>query len=1115
MQDAGWTRQSEHGARRLSTMQLETHIRIGIAAVLATFWLSGSAAFAQTTLGTASLSGTVRDSSGAAVPDAKIELADVARGLRRESVANAEGLFLFPSLTPGAYDLSVSKEGFQAQKIRGIQLEVGQRGTFDIDLKPGQISSVITVTAESVPQLETESNVVGTVVDSARVQELPLNGRNFLQLALLSGGAVQTNGRSDAIAGQTGRTDNAVLLGGNVGSSTGYLINGIATRGGRLGESALNLSPAAIDQFKVQMSYFMPDQGPNPGLVNLSTKSGGNQYHGELFEFFRNEVLDARNFFAPGPEKLHRNQFGGSVGGPILKDRIWYFGHYEGLREITAFTTSGFTPTQAMFGGDFREQTAAIHDPATFSSQTGTRQPFAGNVIPNNRINAVSQRLLEYYRPGSSLAARPANLFVNPRRRFDDDQFSVRVDGSLSPNQNAFAQYIRQRNTIIAPGLMPYSGSRFPVETDYATLQHTWTMTPTLVNTLRAGFVRNLVFSGNEGAQLGNILKQIGITNTLDDRGISGIGLQGYAGFGRSAGDLGNIENHYQIDDNMYWNTGKHSFQFGASIRYKRTWQQNANANALGSLGFQPQFTAQLAPNAQGQLVPRSGTGDSFADFLLGAPVTGQMIGLPLIPYRYTQFNPYFQDTWKVTRNFTLNYGIAWFLATVPNPVNWAADLPHGFDYASGLLKYAALGEVDPRIMTMNYANVTPRVGFAWRPEFVRNTVLRAGVGTFYSDTKLIEAQFAMVAPPFNSPLTVNNPPTNPIAQYVLGQNIFPAPPPPVLGPGYAERLPNGTSAFLINPSNRTPYLNQWNMSIQHSVRPGDLVELVYMGSSGHNQQHRYEGNQCVVGPDMRCDPATKPYARYSTLLTADFNGNSSYHGMIARYHHQSQAGLDFRFEYTFGKAINDHFQGGSNESQVTNCRACNKASASFDVKQRAVASVIYRLPFGKGRQFGKDMNAVADALAGGWTVTAIATFSTGVPLDVLGPNTTGFNNITHRANRLCDGRSSSLEDSLRTNGFKWFDTTCFAAAPSGYYGSAGRNIIYGPGVHNWDLGVEKNFQLPISEATRLQLRGEFFNAFNHAQFGNPNMTVNTPTFGLINGARAPRLIQLALRLMF
>ena len=610
-------------------------------------------------------------------------------------------------------------------------------------------------------------------------------------------------------------------------------------------------------------------------------------------------------------------------------------------------------------------------------------------------------------------------------------------------------------------------------------------------------------------------MPDIGINNTLDPRGISGITIQGFAGFGRSAGNIGNIDNSYQLDEGMYWSRGTHSFQFGASIRYRRTWQQNANASAVGGLTFQPQFTAQLAANAQGQLVPQARTGSAFADFLLGLPATGQMIGLPLIPYRFTQYNPYLQDTWKISRNFTLNYGIAWFLSTIPDPIGWAAGLPHGLDENTGLLTYAALGQVDPKILSMNWKNFTPRLGFAWRPEFLKNTVIRAGAGTFYSDTKLIEAQFAMVAPPFNTPVTTNNVNTNPLPQFILGQNIFPAQPNLALDESYASRLPNGTTAFVLRPSNRTPYVNQWNFSIQHSIRSGDLIEVVYMGSSGHNQQHRYEGNQCRVGPDLRCDPATRPYPRYSSLLTADFNGNSSYNALIARYHHQTQSGLDLRFEYTYGKAINDHFQGGANDSQISTCRACDKAVASFDVKHRAVASAIYRLPFGKGRSFGKDWNGAVEAIAGNWNITSIATFSTGVPFDVTGPNTTGFNNITHRANRLCDGRSDELEDNVRTNGLKWFDTGCFAAPPAGYYGNAARNVLYGPGIHNYDFGVEKMWAMPLGESSRLQLRGEFFNAFNHAQFGLPASGVASNTFGLISSARAPRLIQLGLRLLY
>jgi len=1082
--------------------------------VLTSVWFTTAIAMGQTTLASAALAGSVKDSSGAVVTGAALELTDPSRDLKRETTSNEDGAFLFPTVPPGSYTLRVTKTGFDAAEVKSITLEVGARPSLDITLTPGRISSVVSVTADSLPLLETESNVIGTVINSSRVQELPLNGRNYLQLALLSGGAVTANNRSDAIASQTGRSSNVVLLGGNVGSSTGYMIDGIAVRGGRLGESPLNLSPAAINQFKVQMSFFMPDQGPNPGMVNLITKSGNNQFHGEAFEFFRNGDLDARNYFSPVAEDLHRNQFGAAVGGPIWRDKTWFFVNFESLRELTAFTTSGYAPTQAMFNGDFSQLSVKIYDPQSYSAGTGQRIVFANNTIPVDRINPVTKKLLQYYLAGASLAMKPNNVFTNPRKTNDDDQWGVRVDHALTQSQTVFFQYLQERGDLISPGLMPYSGAQYPLEADFATAQHSWTISPVLVNTFRIGFARNSIFSGNEGAALGDILPELGISNTLDTRGITGIGVTSYAGLGRSAGNLGNIDNSYQLDDGVYLTKGSHGLQMGASLRYRRTWQQNSNANALGSLNFQPQFTAQLTRNAQGQLVAQPGTGDAFADFLLGLPATGQVIGLPLLPYRFTQFNPYVQDTWKVTRSFTLNYGIAWFIATNPKPVGFAATLPHGFDYQTGLLQYAALGQVPPEILSMNWHNFTPRVGFAWQPSWMKNTVIRAGAGTYYADTKLIEAQFAMVAPPYNSPATITNSPTSPLPTYVLGQNIFPTPPPKTLTPDYAAQLPNGTTAFLLRPSDRTPYVNQWNFSIQHAFTPADSVEVTYLGASGHNQQNRYEGAQCIVSSDLRCNPATKPYPRYASLLTADFNGNSSYEGMIARYQHRTRGGLDFRFEYTFAKALDDHFEGGANEEQITNCRRCDKGPASFDIKHRAVISLIYQVPFGRDRQFGRTIPTVLNLIAGGWSVTAIATFASGMPFDITAANTTGFSNITHRANRLCDGRSDSLEDSLRTNGLKWFDTSCFAAPPSGYYGDVSRNAVYGPGNHNWDIGIQKFF--PLYERTRVEFRGELFNAFNHAQFGAPNSSVaSSSTFGLVSSAGPPRLVQFALRLLF
>ena len=1072
-------------------------------------------AASQTTLGSAALSGTVTDNTGAAVPGAIVKLTETARGLDREAATNDVGRFVFPTIPAGLYSLRVAKDGFETYELTNLNIEVGQLATISAELKIGQMSTVVTVSGERQILIETESNTIGTVVDSARVDALPLNGRNFLQLALLSAGSNEATGRAN-VADQTGHPGRSVIVAGNMGGATGYLVNGIAVRGGRLGELALNLSVGDIDQFKVQQSFFMPDQGPNPGLVNVTTKGGGNSFHGQAFWFVRNKTFDARNFFAPSAEDLKRNQYGFSLGGPILRDRTWFYTHYEGLCEITGLSARVYAATAPMFNGDFREVAEIIHDPSTFDPATGRRQPFANQQIPEARINPVSRRLLEYYRPGASLAQRPQNLFRNPRNTLDDDQFSARLDHAMTVNQMLFGQFIWQDSPAIVEAIMPYAGVFYPSETQMVMAQHTWTASPALVNTARIGLSRNLALNSNEGRTLGPVLDQIGIRNTLDKRGITGIGFQEYAGFGRAAGDLGNVDNNYQIDEGVNWIHGTHNLQFGTSLRYRRSWQQNANAGALGNLGFQRTFTAQLAPDAQGRLVPqRANTGNSFADFLLGYNTTGSYRGLPMLPYRFTQLMPYFQDTWKLTRSLTLNYGISYFFATVPEPQGSARDLAHGFDESTGLLKFAALGEIDPRVVSRDTNNWTPRAGFAWQPGFLPRTVFRGGAGVYYSDTRLIELQFAMVGPPFNDSVDIIHNQFDPRPTWILGQNIFPTQPPLPLDKSYAARLTNA-APFLINEHGRDPYMQQWNFSVQHSITGDNLVELAYLGSSNHALQNRYDYNQCRVGPDLRCDQATRPWPRYTSLLRADFNGNSSYNALLAKFQHRSSRGLNLNFEYTWAKALNDSWEGAaSTNAQITDCRRCDKGAASFDVRHRAVMSALYDLPVGRGRVYGAQMPAVADLLAGGWTVTGIAQFQTGIPFDINVPATTGAAFVSHLPNRVCDGRDSRLAGNLRDNGFVYFRHECFEIPRTGFFGNSGRNIIHGPGIHNWDLGIQKHFPMPLREGMRLQFRAEMFNAFNHAQFNNPTGNLGSPNFTLVTSARQPRRVQFALKFIF
>ncbi|MDE0103595.1 MAG: TonB-dependent receptor [Bryobacterales bacterium] len=1077
-----------------------------IAQAIAMALLVATSASGQGVSGSASVSGTVTDATGGVIPGADVILISPDRGSEQQVSSNESGNYTYPDVTPGVYSVRVSADGFATKEVTDLQVQVGQRAVVDLALDIGQVTEVVTVEAAAV-LLETESNAIGTVVDSERVNELPLNGRNFLQLALLSGGTAPAEGRA-SFAGQIGHPGRFVVVGGVKAANNSYTINGIQVRGARGGELAINVSVANVDQFKVQSSFFMPDQGPNPSMVNVTTRGGTNEFHGELFEFVRNTALDARSFFAPGPEELKRNQFGFAVGGPVVPNKVWFRGGYEGMRERVAFSRGVFTPTQAMFGGDFSEDPFVIHDPDTLDREAGRRNPFPNQAVPRSRFNSVSENLLQYYLPGSSFHQRPNNLFVHPRNTVDDNQFNVRIDTQLTPKQSLFSQFIWSDNAAVRPGAFPLSGAFYPNEFAMWMIQHTYTISPKWISTLRLGVSRNQALFSNEAREVGDILTPLGITGTFDTRGVFAQGIQGFTGFGRSNGDLGNIDNNYQLDPGMTYISGNHQFRFGASIRYRRTWQQNANAGAHGGLRYNRVYSAQLATNAAGNLTPDGRSGNAFADYLLGTPDRGSTRGLPMLPYRHTQFMPYVQDTWKVRRNLTLNWGLSWFKDTIPNPQGRAADFPHGFDPATGLLEFAVLGQVDPRVIEPDSDNFAPRLGLAWQLD--DKTVIRAGAGAYFSDMQLIELQFSAVGPPFTNSVDAINT-GKLIPEFIPGVNIFPVVPLPPIDDNFAQNLPSGITPFTLQEEGRTPYVQQWNLSVQRTLGDNDLLELSYLGNSGHRQQNRYDNNQCQVGPDLRCDRSTRPYLRYNAILQSDFNANSSYNALIARYHHRMSGGLDFRVEYTFGKALYDGWElGGATNNQIATNRALDKGPTSFNVKHRGVVSAIWELPLGRGRRFGSGMGKAADAVVGGWNVTTIATFSNGLPILITVPNRTGSPFVGHRPNRTCSGNLSNVD--LRRDRL-FIDRSCFQNTERGFFGNSDRAPISGPGLNQFDIGIQK--QVALGEARFVQFRVEMFNAFNHAQFLNPNGNVANRNFGLVGGTRRPRLVQLGLKLVF
>jgi hypothetical protein len=378
----------------------------------------------------------------------------------------------------------------------------------------------------------------------------------------------------------------------------------------------------------------------------------------------------------------------------------------------------------------------------------------------------------------------------------------------------------------------------------------------------------------------------------------------------------------------------------------------------------------------------------------------------------------------------------------------------------------------------------------------------------------LIEAQFSAVGPPFQNTVSLLNDQFTPLPTYVLGQNVYPVISVPPLTKDFAANLPAGFSPLVSSPYSRTPYVAQWNFSIQHTIGTNDLIEADYIGTSAHKQQNRYDVDQCVATADLFCNPATRPYPRYNSLLYSNNNGNLSYEALILKYQHQFSHGLTLLANYTFSKTLSDSWETATGTvSQIAGCRACDKGPVSYNVPHRMVISTVYELPFGRGRAFGSHLPRAADLLLGGWNLNGILTFSTGNAFSVTAPNRTGSPNSLVRANRFCDGADSDLSGNLRTNGGVYFDTSCFAQPASGFFGTSGRGVLYGPGNDNWDSAISKTFS--IMESMRLEFRGEFFNTWNHTQFSNPVANSADTNFGLVNSAGAPRLMQGALKLVW
>ena len=1084
--------------------------------------------FAYGQVNTSTIAGIIHDPSGAGLGNATVTITETATGQTRTVRTSDIGEYALPQLPPGHYQLKVEAKGFQSAESNDVVLNIAQRASIDITLQVGNTTSTIEVSA-SANVLDTDTASLGQTITSKPIEDLPLNGRNYLTLGALSPGVIPQIPNSEAgsganqsfVAQTTERPDRSIYVGGQRESSTSYLYDGAELRDPRVGETSISPSLDAVQEFKIQRNFFQAEFGNSPGIINVASRSGTNEWHGSLFEYVRNNFFDAKNFFSPVTEPFKRNQFGGSLGAPILKDKLFVFLNYEGLRQVLGQVQRDLVPTTAELGGNFAGQTT-IYDPLTYNPATQTRQPFPGNQVPVTRINSVSTNYMRYIPAPNSPLIDGANLIGTPSQVLNDDQDNVRVDYVLSPKHSLFFRQTWENGPLTPASLLPLGGQVVSESGENEVFQFTSTLTPSVVNVFRAYHDYANLF-GTQVATSNNLAAALGFTGLSSsplNYGLPDVSIAGYTGFGGAGLTQGDRINSYQLGDSVGWVKGAHSFKFGGEVRQSRLLLDSDNG-ARGAFGFNATWTAALNP-ANG--LPETGTGNAVADYLLGYPTSlSGAVGTSLTHFRLYTSNLYAQDDWKLTPSLTINLGIRYELVTPPTAEPQDLDHISGFSFATDQQLFPVLHQVKNSIINTDYTNFAPRLGLAYNPAWAKSWTVRAGAGIYYDQTQLNEAQFTTNSPPTYGEQSYNYtggglPPSQ------LGVNVLPVTAPAPITPQY--QTPPGTLLFEEDTRGRTPREYQWTASVQKSLATNYLLEVAYVGSAGRFLSKRYNADSDTVpGVLYNAVPGTIRFPNLAGILYSSEGGASDYNSLEAKFEKRFSSGWNVLSAYTYSHSIdNDSGDASGTPNLNPSNFQLDKGSSAFDIRHRWVTSVLYEFPVGKGRRFLSSSSAVTDALIGGWQLNFITTYMSGLSTTVTSPDQSGVVFIAQRANATGINPGSSFTLNGQTispgqgfggnnRGLYWINPNAFSETGPLQLGTSGRNVITGPGSWNTDLSMFKNFRL--HERAVLELRGEFFNIFNNVRFDTPNLDSSSVAFGELVSAEPARIIQVALRLQF
>ncbi len=1063
---------------------------------------------------TGSIAGHVVDASGASMANAPIVITEEQTGVSTSITTNSKGFYSLTLLKPGIYSIQVKVPGFNTAVRANLTLQVAQVLEQDFQLRVGNVKQQVTVFG-GTPLLNTETTDLGNVISRTPLIQLPLNGRNFAQLGLLVPG---TNGgevggtRTTGNGNETARNGANIVADGARGSFNTYLIDGLNDNDQLIGTIKVFPNLEDVQEFKVQIGNYDAGYMSGGAVVNVTTESGTNQFHGSAFEFLRNSALDTRQHSdAPGYiPKYTYNQFGASAGGPIRKGKTFFFVDYQGLRIDSAFSEILTEPTAALRTGDFSAYPATIYDPKTYNAANNTRQPFLNNKISQADLDPVALALLATM-PLPNLPGISNNFRLNDKENNAQDQGDVRVDDVISSKDSMFARYTYGRADIVYPIPLLINGNINPLAyagsprdnhdpSLQATVQEIHIFSPTLSNQFSLGYTRESLDTAPLDAG-NNTSEKLGLTGSDSPgqgSGLASFSISGFSGYSANFQPEIVPQNTVEISDTVSTVHGAHSITYGA----------DAIHNDFGFLQV-PQLYGALSWSGNYTNNPASpkGTGAGFADYLLGLPISSNKTALLQgVPYEnYTELGAFVQDTWRATTRLTLTPGVRYDLFT--NPVerdNRQSDFipgPNGFvgiNNQGSTVALAGQNGVSSGILHTQDRNFSPRVGFAYR--LGERNVIRGAYGLFYFDEQGTGSSARLfINYPDTVTHTVNCSSTIPCLKTSTGI-------PASSSPG---NLPQVVYMPISNPAS---HVQQWNLTLERQVSSSLVVRSSYVGSHGGNLNIALNPDTAYPGPGAVA--ARQPYTAYSAISGWEPIGISNYNSLQLSAENRMSGGLYMLAAYTYSRSLDEGGGGNSSDSEsrsnVQNPRnvRAEYGLSDFNFSHRLTVSNAYSLPVGRGRRFLSKDNAVTQLVLGGWELTSILTLQSGAPFSVSMASATSNTGTFQRPNQICSGNLPASRRSIT----HWFDTSCFVSPPSYTFGNAGRNILIGPGLETWDVGLDKNLQL--TNRLGMQFRAEAFNVLNHANFAIPGNSIGAPSAGTVsNVVTNARQIQFAARL--